>query len=148
MLRAATLVLALALVPVAAADQSQDATVGLNLGVVAPGLWDIFAFHSPGGAVDVTLTWVEPALFPFADYDLQIYQPWANDDGDFDDHELVARSAHHPYAHHSERALVHLAQARYWIAVVPFQAQLEKYTLTTSTGALDFEESVFGYQNP
>ena len=142
---ALVLVLAPALLPQATADQYQDATIGVNLGVVAPGIWDMFYLHSAGGILDARLTWLEPEHFPFADYDLRLYQPWAFDDQNFDDSELVAQSSQHPYAHHSERIVSPIGTARYLLVVAPFQAQLEKYTLDTSMGSLEYAGTAFGY---
>lgn len=139
-------VLLVLLLPCVAADTAHDGTVGLNLGVVAPGLWNAWAFETgAGGSFSISLTWAETGVFPFADYDLRLYEPGALDDQQFEQSEQVAESSAHPYAHHSEAMNVALAPGRYWIAVVPFQAQGEQYTLTTSGGTLAEEELLFGY---
>lgn len=142
---ALALALLLPLAPLAEADEERRSSVGVNLGYVAPGLWQLYRFASPGGVVDTSLTWVPPTLFPFADYDLRIYEPWAMDDGRLSDHELAAHSSQHPYQHHSERIVVPLGVATYWIAIVPFQTQNEPYTLTTNVGDLQYAGVAFGY---
>ena len=136
----------LALAPLAAADEAEDATVGLNLGYVAPGLWHVYAFDTPGGALSLGLTWVESGVFPFADYDLRVYRPGslANDE-ELDDAELLAESSQHPYTTHSEALSLSLAPGVYDVAVVPFQTQMERYTLSAAPGTLAFQANAFGY---
>ena len=133
----------LLLAPLAAADTEQGATTGWNLGVLAPGLWDVYQVDHPGSAT-FSLTWEESVAFPFADYDLRLYRPGAFDDQYLEPRELVAASEQHPYAHHSE-AFSHAGPAgRYWLAVVPFQAQMETYTVYSSA-RLAFSTTAVGY---
>lgn len=135
-----------ALAPLAVADEEQGSTYGANLGYVAPGLWDTYWLSTPGGVVSAALSWAETGVFPFADYDLHLYAPGAFDDGFLEPSELVAESSQHPYAHHDE-ALTYAAPSGglYVVAVVPFQAQGETYTLSASPGDLQEAGKAFGY---
>lgn len=145
-MRSLVLLSLVALVPLAVADQEEGATVGLNLGYVAPGVWDVYWFNAPAGGLSLSLSWAETGIFPFADYDLHLYRPGAFADAYLEDHELLAYSADHPYAHHAE-ALTYPAPAGglYVVAVVPFQAQAETYTLTATPGDLQPAGQAVGY---
>ena len=122
----------LALVPVAAAGSEQGATLGADLGFVAPGVWDVW-YVDLAGAFTVTLTW-EPAVVFFADYDLHLYVPHALDDGFLARSELLAESVQHPHAHHSEAVSGVLGPGTFLAAVVPYQTQMEVYTLAGPAG--------------
>lgn len=143
---ALVLLLALPLVPLAGADQESGSSVGVNLGYVSPGVWNLYTFATPGGPVTLTLSWQQPLAFPFADYDLRLYVPTALDDGSLVDSELIAQSSQHPYKHHDERIDTPVGAGTYWVAVVPFQTQNERYTLTANPGDLQFAGPAVGYQ--
>lgn len=137
--------LAILLLPLAAADVEQGRGVGLNLGGIAPGTWDIYQFDTTGGAVSLVLTWT-PAIVFFADYDLFLYPPGALNDNVLDDSERMAVSWNHPFAHHSERIDIAIGAGRHYVAVVPFQTQAETYTLSSSSGSLDLASTAVGIQ--
>lgn len=145
-MRALVLLAFLVVVPLAVADDETGSTYGLNLGYVAPGVWDAYWFDAPGGTLSASLSWEDAAPFPFADYDLHLYRPGAFDDGSLTPSELVAESSNHPYAHHAE-ALAYAAPAPglYVVAVVPFQAQGETYSLAATPGDLQPAGKAFGY---
>lgn len=144
-MRLLALAVLLALAPFAAADSEQGATVGLNLGFVSPGLWDLFWLDTPGGATSVQLTWAA-SLFPGADYDLRLYAPGALDDGVVEPHELVDESVTRTFAPHAESLSLGLPAGRYVAAVCPFQTQAETYTLAASPGNLAFASTGPGYE--
>ena len=147
-MRALSLLIAavLLLLPIAGADEVEGGTVGLNLGLVAPGVWDAFDFATSGGAIVITLDWEEPGTFPFADYDLRLYRPGSLADGDLSDNELMAESSQHPYAHAAERIDASIAPGTYVVAVAPFQAQMETYTLTANPGTFGDMTTLVGFQ--
>lgn len=139
--------LALALVPLAPtalSDTEQGATVGVNLGAIAPGLWDAFWYQHPGGGASFSLSWA-PSLFPGADYDLHVYKPGALDDGYLAQSELVAKSGTRTFAAHTEAISASLPAARYVVAVVPFQTQGEVYTLSATPGQLQYAAAAVGF---
>lgn len=132
--------LALALVgatPAGAADDAHGATVGLNLGYVAPGVWDLYRYAHPGGDATLALSWSN-LPFPPADYDLHLYAPHALDDGMLLPEERIADSSTRTFAPHDESIALALPAARYVVAVVPFQTQGEIYTLESGSGDLAF----------
>lgn len=130
--------------PSAGADTEQGATVGANLGFMAPGAWDAWWYAHPGGGAAVSLAW-EESLFPGADYDLHLYAPSALDDGYLAQAELIAKSNARTFAQHTEGIALTLGAATYVVAVVPFQTQAETYTLTTAGGDLQFAAVAVGY---
>lgn len=142
-----TLLLALTLValaPLAVADEERGGTVGLNLGYIAPGLWDAYWYQHPGGGAGLSLSWA-PSLFPGADYDLHLYRPDALNDGYLSQSELLAKSNQRTFAAHVESLGLSLSAARYVVAVVPFQTQGEIYTLQSAGGDLQFAAVAAGY---
>jgi hypothetical protein len=142
---ALALVLVAAALPVAGADSESQRAVGMNLGYVQPGTWCVY-YYTTAGPSTLSLTW-QQGMFPFADYDLRLYRPNALQDGALEQHELIAESSQHPYAHHSEHLAVDLAPGTYTVAVAPFQAQGETFTLVASPGDLQLATcSMIGYQ--
>lgn len=142
----ALIALAALLAPFAGADSESGVAPGMNLGVLAPGLWDLYWMTTAGGGETVTLTWTPAPLF-FSDHDLRVYRPGALDDGALADSELVAESSNRPFAHHSEGLALGLAPGTYVAAVVPWQTQGETYTLTTSSASLTFATTAIGFQS-
>jgi hypothetical protein len=140
------LLLALALLtllaPLGAAESQQGATLGVDLGYVAPGVWDVWHVEL-AGLFTVTLTWEAPPVF-FSDYDLRLYQPGALDDRLLTDDELLAESSQHPLMHHSESITGSLGPGVYLAAVVPYQTQMEIYTLT-GPGAVQYAAAAPGF---
>jgi hypothetical protein len=141
MRRAAFVLVALLAVPLAAADTEQGATVGVNLGFVAPGLWDVFQLDTSG--TGVSLAWAA-SLFPGADYDLRVYRGDALQDGALTPNEEVASSLTRTFAPHTEQ--VGVGAGRFLVAVCPFQAQGETYTLSAPSGELRFAAAAVGYE--
>lgn len=136
--------LALACPPVAVADTGQGGTVGVNLGYVAPGAWDAWWYQHAGGGAAIELSWAR-SVFPGADYDLHLYKPGALNDGYLAQSELVAKSSTRTFAPHAEALSLDLPAARYVVAVVPFQTQLETYTLSTAGGDLQYAAMAVGF---
>lgn len=132
------------MVPAVAADSEQGATVGVNLGYIAPGLWDAYWYQHPGGGASFSLSWA-PSMFPGADYDLHLYVPTALNDGYLSPTELIIKSNQRTFAPHVEGFSLGLAAARYVVAVVPFQTQAETYTVSTAGGDLAFAAVAVGY---
>ena len=130
--------------PLATADTEQGATVGVNLGLIAPGAWDAWWYAHPGGSATLSLSWAA-SLFPGADYDLHLYQPTALDDGYLSQTELIAKSNTRTFAPHTESLAPTLSAATYVVAVVPFQTQAETYTLSATPGQLQFAGVAVGY---
>lgn len=129
--------------PLAAADTERGSGIGMNLGFVQPGTWDIYRFITAGGTVQLDLTWAA-SLFPFADYDLRLYRPGALDDSTLTDNELLAESWNRGGTF--ERITIPLAANTYVVAVAPFQAQNEQYLLKSNTGDLQFQATAIGTQ--
>lgn len=135
-----SLTLALPTVP---ADTEQGATVGLNLGFIAPGLWDAYWLDHAGGGAALTLSWTN-LPFPPADYDLHLYRGDALNDGVLLPGELIAQSSTRTFNAHAESLGVGLPGGRYVVAVVPFQTQAELYTLSAA-GSLSFAAIAPGF---
>lgn len=129
--------------PAAMADTERGSGVGMNLGFVQPGTWDIYHFATSGGAIQLDLTWAS-SLFPFADYDLRLYRPGALDDNTLTDDELLTHSSNSGGTF--ERINAGLAAGTYVVAVAPFQAQNEQYTLRSNVGDLRFAATALGTQ--
>lgn len=142
-----TLVLAglLLLLPTAVADTEYGSTVGMNLGYVSPGLWDLYHFDVAGGGVSLVLSWQRGLVVP-SDYDLRLYRPGALDDGALVDGEMVAEARTRTFAVHEERMDLGLAAGTYVAAVVPFQTQEETYRLQSSAGQLRYATTAAGYE--
>ena len=128
---------------VGAADSTEGATVGLNLGYESRGLWDLYWWHHPGGSPEASLSWAE-SLFPGADYDLRLYREGALDDNVLSDAELIAKSQTRKWAPHVETLAEPLPAGLYVLAVVPWQTQAEVYELTASAGDLEFAATAAG----
>lgn len=140
----AVLIALVFVVPVVTADTERGATVGANLGYESRGLWDAFWFQHPGGATAVTLSW-EESLFPGADYDLHLYVGTALDDNYFDPTELVTKSSQRTFAAHVEEVrFLTLPPGLYIAVVMPWQTQLEEYTLVSQTGDLQYATTALG----
>lgn len=105
------------LVPLAAADTERGSGVGINLGLFAPGTWDIYHFSWPGGTEDIRLSSAQPPVF-FADYNLYLYAAGSLADGVLADSERIAQSVLPGSS--PERIVVALAPAtNYAVAVAP-----------------------------
>lgn len=128
----------LALAPLAAADSRTGSTYGMNGGLVQAGVWDVYTFDKVGGTSTATirLTW-DASLFPGADYDLRLYRPGALADGVLRDDELVTAAETRSFSTREEVITRTLADGKYVVAVVPFQAQGERFTLSADPGWLN-----------
>lgn len=142
--RLLTTIALLGVVPFAGADSVQGEALGADLGDTSVGEWHVYWLATGGGATTLSLTWVT-SVFPFADLDLRLYRPGALDDGALTDDELMADSSQRGGAHES---ITHgLAGGQYVVAVVAWQAQNERYTLTSSSGDLEVAASTVGIQS-
>ena len=131
------ILVASAALPAVPADSVDGATVGVNLGYVVPGLWDVYYFASTGAPATLKLTWAPGPLVP-ADYDLRLYRPGALDDNRLLDDELLAAADYRSFTPHTEIITFSGPAAVYVVAVVPFQTQGEVYTLDATPGDLAF----------
>lgn len=144
-MRATVTVLVLLLAPAALAGVAAagplvtGGSVGVNGGYASAGVWDLhwFVIEKEAGttAATLNLTWA-PSLFPGADYDLRLYREGALEDDVLQDEELLAESSTRSFSVRAERLEVTLAPGQYVVAVVPFQAQRETYTLRSDVGDL------------
>lgn len=148
-MRPTVLGVALAILPLLAptllAGSGQGSTVGVDLGYVQPGLWDMWWFEKAGGtsAATIVLSW-EESLFPGADYDLRLYREGALDDRRLSSSELLAASETRTFDPHQERIDATLAPGVYVVVVVPFQTQGEVYTLQADPGFVDYAGVALG----
>lgn len=139
MLRTVTLIALLALVPLASAQTAQGQAFGLDLGQVKVGDWQAYGWNVGAGARTIDLSWGASTFpIPFADYDLRLYRIGSLDDGTLTDDELLANSHQHggPTPEHIGYTIP--LAGEYVIAVLPWQAQGEVFSLTTSAGSYTF----------
>lgn len=127
-----------ALAPHALADTRTGGAYGMNGGAASVGVWDVYFFDKVGGTSTATLAlnWTN-GLFPGADYDLRLYRPGALDDGVLRDNELITASEQRSFTVRSESITRVLAEGKYVVAIVPFQAQGERFTLSADPGWLN-----------
>lgn len=126
----------LALVPVAPAATGTGGAYGVRSGDCDVGGWDLWWLDVAAGALTIQLQWADGPLFVDADYDLLVYR-WSDyaDDGALTEAPLFAKETR-SFTVREERLDVNVAAGRYVIAVVPHQAQGDRYTLSTSHGFL------------
>lgn len=126
--------------PLAGADSKSGSTYGANGGFAYAGVWDVYTFDKVGGtsAATIALSW-DASLFPGADYDLRLYRPGSLDDGVLRNSELVTANETRSFTVRDTAITRTLAEGRYVVAVVPFQTQGERYTLSAEPGWLRFE---------
>lgn len=132
--------------PAAGAGSGSEGGVGMNLGYVDVGLWDLWYFDKVDGASWATfhLTW-EGSLLG-ADYDLRLYPPGSLDDGALDEPALAWSEAR-AFSPRSEGFSLSLPEGKYVLAVVPYQAQGERYVVTADPGWLtDIDPPAAGVQ--
>lgn len=134
----ALLVAALALAPLAAGTTATGSTYGVNGGYAYAGVWIVYEFDKVGGTSPAVfdLTW-EKSLFPGADYDLRLYRPGSLDDGVLRNSELLNASETRSFATRHESLARVLPEGKYVVAVVPFQTQGERFTLSAEPGWLN-----------
>jgi hypothetical protein len=120
----------LALLPFAPAlaDTVTSGSEGVNGGYVDAGAWKLYEVWTGGGHLVLTLDW-QKGLVPFgADYDLRLYPPGSLDDGVLNENP-VAVSEQRSFTAGHEGIDVIVPAGSYVLAVVPWQAQGETYTL-------------------
>lgn len=146
-MRAVFLVPLALLVPFAAADSEMGASFGLDLGNSSPGAWDVWQFDVGSGGVTLSLSWTPAQTpIPYADYNLFLYPPGSFNDFTLANNDRIA-AAWHGQGFQPETISVPLAAGRYYVAVAPWQTQGEVYTLTSSTGSLNFAATAVGVQS-
>lgn len=139
MLRVAV-VAAILLTPFAVADSETGSGLGFDLGLVKVGQWQSYNWTVTAGTRTLDLSWAaSSAPFPWADYDLRLYEIGAAADNVYLDEEMLAESDAHPGAPHTEQIVYALpVSGVYDVVVIPWQAQDETFTLTSSAGTLAF----------
>lgn len=126
----ALLALVAMLPPLVGAQTVSGNAVGVNGGCVDVGLWDVYWWSTGGGALSLDLTWARLPVLG-ADYDLMLYRGNALDDGVLTQDELIASAEHHGSGPaHEQLAFASLPGGLYVVAVVPYQAEGETYSLT------------------
>lgn len=126
----------LSMAPLVPADTMTGGAYGFRSGDCDVGGWDLFFFQASGGKVFINLTWADGPLFIDADYDLLVYNYSAySNDGALTERPWFA-SEGRSFTNRFESIGATLPAGRYVIAVVPHQAQGDRYTLSTTSGVL------------
>lgn len=162
MLRLALVLVVLA-APLALADAERQSAIGTHAGNGGVGFggtevsfgdglvgqWQGFDWNATAGTRTLGLSWAASTPpIPWADYDLRLYRPGTFADGIVDDTELLAQASTHPGGPHTESLTYTVATGVYAVVVVPYQAQDEEFTLTSSAGDLTYVGFIPSFRTP